>query len=422
MNLWHVGLLVLISACAALPPRGEAVADFAVEPPPWVWRVDADATEVELRAVVVAGSARDPSGREGLAALSAAVVRVDADVTVEVGRDLVEIGLRCPAVDRVACGQRFIAALSVVPDESARAAGIAWLAEAPPNPTQWLWRSVYEGHPYGQVPAGRAEIWPLLTVDEVTTFRARWWTRMQTQLGAYGAWTAEEQRALEDASRALSSWPVPDHPLMRPVPVRQTRLLRVVTGEAGSTTTAHAGLALGTPIEPGEAVALALGLAALGPLGGEGGWLPGSYPLAGVAPLSAEPTLRHPMVALEHWVATPDALSERLAALGGAVLGEQSVARVNAARAAWLAELNGMEEATPSALIASLRARSLGVDPVALKGHLEGVSVAGVERALRIHLVPERLHVVVVGPQAADWHLPPRTDGLAVDERTLTLP
>jgi hypothetical protein len=409
--MWRSGLVLagILGGCAPLPPRGTAAADHAGGLPAPVLLPEPDADSLVLHLAVRAGTSFDPVGREGLSssvaralldgAIGPALVAAGAvDVDADVGPELVEVRARCPSSRAGACALALARAVVTeplpadAPTDSAGSEALAWDA---------LRAVAYVGHPYAHGPRARESVRALLRSEERELQRASTWTRVGTTLGLAGAFEPTLVHEVEAVLSALPARPPLDHPLFRPEPRLQPRLLAVPapTGE----TVALAGRAVDTdPTSPAWA-ALAVALAALGPSGGADGALaitPRS-PAAGawVAPDAAA---RHPLV-----VVGLDGGADRargtLAALRRTVESGLDPARVEVAREVLASALESSASSSATRLGFAVHAVASGRPDVGVVAApaVRAVDAAAADAALRA--LGSAWHLGVAGPEAAGW-------------------
>ncbi|MCB9663169.1 MAG: insulinase family protein [Alphaproteobacteria bacterium] len=419
---WRSGLaLGVLCACQPLPPRGPVPVEVAAELPRVVVQEDPAASEVLVQAVVRAGSVHDPSGAEGLAALTAAVmaagrtgarVATPGDPSAAVGapevvvdRELVSLQLRCPAAVATGCVDR-LADLLAAPEigeaevEAMRARALAGLAEGvgdgPGLAAELLDAWIHEGHAYGHPVAGRTGVLPVLDLDRVRAFRAERYVRETTVLGLGGPVTPPLLERLSARSAGLVPRRAPEVPLMRPVRGGPTEVLAVATG--GSQVDVVLGHAVG--VRPGsvEAVALALALATLD--ADAAGLLPLDRVGRGAWPTPAEHR-RQVAVGLRLPPLPPDAVGPALAARRDALRGlvaQGPDARALASARVALREALDARRADPALRLADAVASvAAGAERVDVRSALHALSDAEVRRAATQHLRPDALRIVAVG-------------------------
>jgi zinc protease len=247
-----------LSACIPTIPRGSSVLDLARTGPRVVTLIEPAAADVYLTATVLAGSASDPVGQEGLAALTlAAITQAGAgargpdevrELLYEVGgaletvadMDQVTLRLRCHRDHAQTCAGLFgdllvaprfdeatverlrddaVAALTVgVADDEEHLAMLAL--------ETWL----FEGRPYGHPTVGRHGALPVLGAAQVRAFWDQHYLPGATVLGVAGAADADLVGGLVARWSDRPDKPFRQEPLLRPVAFDGRELLVVDTG------------------------------------------------------------------------------------------------------------------------------------------------------------------------------------------------
>lgn len=271
-------VLGLATACAPLPQRGPAAAAVAERPVALV-TVPQGGPTTWVQIAVRAGSAFDPVGKDGLASLSARLLReggagdrspedvddllyrLGTDVEVVVGKELVTIRTRAlnedlgellPVVaDMITAPARDGAALVRLRDEAADhlRKGLLESDEALGQEVFDTW--LYEAHPYGHPVEGRAGTIDALDGEDVEAFLGSAYLRSAVTLGISGPAALPDGRidpsapggdALVALRQSLSTLPaaILDPPTPRRVPVVEGRELLVVE-KPGSGTGIHFG-------------------------------------------------------------------------------------------------------------------------------------------------------------------------------------
>ncbi|MCB9677506.1 MAG: insulinase family protein [Alphaproteobacteria bacterium] len=237
-------LLLLLCGCMPKIARGPVPVEVDAQPAHLVEQPDERAPNVYLQAVVRMGSASDPSGREGLAALTArAMVEAGAgertgqevrDALFEAGtgfelvvdRELASIRLKCHRDHADLCRELFTDVLTAprFRDEDVKRLGeqalnavTAGLTTNEERLGEEVFHGIlYEAHPYGHPVRGRAGVLPLL--DGAAT-RAFWEAHVRRSTvtvgvaGSYdGAWLSE----LKEGLLALPAGPGPELVLPSP--------------------------------------------------------------------------------------------------------------------------------------------------------------------------------------------------------------
>ncbi|MCA9491582.1 MAG: insulinase family protein [Myxococcales bacterium] len=264
-----IGLWLL--ACGPKIDPGPAAALAALEPAPLVVMPVAGAPDLYLQAMIRAGSAFDPTGKEGLADLMARSLveagagdrsseEVDAALwptangfRVIVEREWVQLRLRCHHDQAALCAELFTDAL-VAPrfdeadvlrlrDRAVSAVTDGMLADEERMGREVLEATLYEGHPYGHPTRGRSGALEVIGVDDLAAFHRTHVVRSAVFVGLAGA---VDDAIVADVSERLLALPqtmAPDLPLQAPVSGDGPRLVAV------DTATPVTGLWLGTPID-----------------------------------------------------------------------------------------------------------------------------------------------------------------------------
>ncbi|MEQ1500582.1 MAG: pitrilysin family protein [Myxococcota bacterium] len=250
-------LAVLAAGCAPKIDPGPVAAEVAAAPVRLVARPVAAAPDVYFAAIVAAGSAYDPVGSEGIAALtlratvdagagdrSAAEVRdalypLGAAFDVVVDREWASIRLRCHRDHVAACTALFVDALvhprfddadvARLRDRSLEAVTDGMLADEETLGREVLDAALYEGHPYGHPPDGRSGVLPLLDAAAARAFHHRHYVRASMVVGIAGGFDDSAQAALAEALDAVPGLRPPELPLMQPAPVLGRSLVAVDT-------------------------------------------------------------------------------------------------------------------------------------------------------------------------------------------------
>lgn len=230
----------------------------AAEPVRVVARAAADAPNVYFAAWVDAGSARDPIGSEGLAALTArSLVEAgagarDADAVrdalyptgngfeVVVSREWVSVRLRCHRDQAATCAELFVDALTQprfdaadverARDRAIHAVTDGLLGDEEALAAEVLDAAVYEGHPYGHPVDGRAGVLPLLDAADAAAFHRGHYVREGMWVGIAGGY---DDVLLADLQRRLEAVPATRGPgplaLVGPAPITGRSLVAVDT-------------------------------------------------------------------------------------------------------------------------------------------------------------------------------------------------
>jgi zinc protease len=208
-------MIALLLACIHPTPPGPSPIERLQDLDAVVLQPAQGSQIVYLQATVRAGSAYDPVGQEGLAWLTAQMLRqggagerspeqVDAllydlaaELEVVVDKDLVTVRGKALAED----ADRFVPLfVDIVTEpawdqaaferlrsqaESDLSVGILSSEEALGDAVFDAW--LHEGHPYGHPVQGRTGVLPTLTLEQVQGFHADAWVRQATTLGLAGA-------------------------------------------------------------------------------------------------------------------------------------------------------------------------------------------------------------------------------------------
>ncbi|MCB9762640.1 MAG: insulinase family protein [Alphaproteobacteria bacterium] len=284
-------LTLLLVACTVrpTPPGPSPIEQRAAVPEPLVMSVEGSEI-VYLQATVRAGSAADPVGQEGVAWLTARMLReggtasygaedLDAalyalgtDVSILVDKELVTFRAKVLADDFDAFLPLFTEivtapAFDPAAFERLRTSALDELTQGILDSDEVLGWTVldtwlHEGHPYGHPVQGRAGVLPTLTLDDVRAFYDTRYTRDATTLGIAGATTPERAAALAEPFSALSEDPWPA-PTPKPRPVLDDRQLLVVE-KPSPATGIHFGHPLDVTRDHPDYAALLVGVTALG--------------------------------------------------------------------------------------------------------------------------------------------------------------
>lgn len=445
--------LVAMIAFGCVPhvPRGPIPVEQASAPVQVVRLQDDSAPNVYLQAVVRVGSAWDPPGQEGLAALTAramvdagagersgqevrdALVPTGNAFQVVVDRELTSIRLRCHRDHRDLCTELFTdviarptfrpADVTRLAEQAAHAVGTGLLANEEALGEEVFHGVLYEAHPYGHPVRGRTGSLPLLDASDVKGFHDTRVLRSTVLVGLAGPIDAERERRIVDAlGDGLRSSLPPELPLPPPNHPVGRGLIAVDT-ETG-VTGFHLGHPLGVGRDHEDWVPLTVGITAFGAhrqsfgrlfraLRGERGLNYGDYAYAepfvqrGWAPLPEQGVLRRDTHFLV-WIRPtsvengPFALKlavdelERLAAEG---LEPEELRRT----VAYLQRHTALEATDPGRRLAyALDAAVTGTPNVLdmLPRALESITLGDVNAALAAHLRPDDLWIVAVSGDA----------------------
>ena len=282
--------LVLTLACAPRYPVGPVPVDEAAKPVTLVELPDSSSPNVYLQATVHAGSAWDPTGKEGLAHLVANSL-VDAgagdrsapevrealyitgnDMQVVVGREMVSLRLRCHIDHQALCAEVFLDTLTqprfdTADVERLREDAHYRVSEGLLGDTEAMGEEafnalIWSAHPYGHPVQGLAGSLETLDADDVRGFYAEHYLRGTVTVGLAGNWQPETSQSLTVGLERLSGTLPPELPLLQPEPLEGRTLMAV------DTDTAVTGVHFGHPIRLGrddaDYPALVVAMTALG--------------------------------------------------------------------------------------------------------------------------------------------------------------
>jgi zinc protease len=249
---------LFLVGCAPKIERGPVPVDEAAKPPSVVRQPNETSPNIYLAALVRAGSALDPVGKEGLAHLTAQAmveggagdrapdaIRQDLhgygnNIEVLVDREWVSFRLRCHADHALACAELFGDVLTSpgldpetvqrLREESEYAVSEGILSSAEALGDELLDNVLFAGHPYGHPVEGRSGVIPLLTEADTRSFHGQHYLRSTTWLGLAGNIPAGVDQALEERLGTLPSRLAPDFALPQPEPIEGRRLLAVRGG------------------------------------------------------------------------------------------------------------------------------------------------------------------------------------------------
>jgi zinc protease len=411
--------LLLVQACVLHVPRGTVPVEQARALPRVVTQLDPAAPRLYLEASVRAGSAFDPIGKEGLAALTAramvegvreAVDGTGGEIGLVVGKELVSFRLACVREQAGPCLELF-GDLLTAPDFEPAVVGelterAAWrtgggaaedeaaLADAV------LDRVLFQGHPYGHPVDGLLGVVGLLGVDEVREFYQGHYLRQQTVLGVGGAFEAEQVEQVVLKMAGLGDGLPPERSTLAPLVVAGRSLWSVPTGSE------VVELRLGHPLAVNRAhedqAGVLLGLVAL--------TRPERVLSApGLARHDAHLGLRLGPLSVQE---APEALAVALTGLERLVSGGLTEQELVTGRQGLVAAVSQRAADPAQRLASAVEAAAMGwPDPLdSLPGQLAALTLEEVSGACRRHLHPDDLQVVAVGAEV---------DALTVDERRL---
>jgi len=433
-------LLCAVVGCAPVIDAGPIPAVRAAAPVRTLTLPATDGEVVYLAAMVAAGSARDPVGHEGIAALTAraladagagdrdaravrdALYTVGTELTVHADRDWVSLRMSCPALAVTACVDLFADAL-VVPrfdsadvtrlrDDAVYAVTTGLLTDEEALAHAAFEGLLFEGHPYGNPVRGRGGALAALDPDDARAFHRTQYVRESVLVGLAGAWTADAKLHLETRLQSLPTDRHPDVPVRTPPAVTGRSLLGI------DTETPVTGFVLGHPIAVDRAhpdyAAMWVATTALGShrqtfgrlfraLRTDRGLNYGDY--AYIEPHGALPQ-HHPR--FQMWI-RPTSVENGPFALKLAVLELERWASAGLdeeeleATRAWLSRTLPLAVRDPDRQLAqALRAAASGVDlsVAAQRSALGAVTLSSVNAALATHIRPDDLLMVAVSGEA----------------------
>ncbi|MEZ4318243.1 MAG: insulinase family protein [Myxococcota bacterium] len=237
-------LLLLATACMPKIARGPIAAEVQAAPVTVVARPDDRSPNLYLQAVIRAGSAWDPPGHEGLAALTVrSMIEAGAgertgqdvrDALFEAGtafeavvdRELVSIRLKCHTDHADLCLGLFTDVLTAprFRDEDVKRLGeqavndvtAGLLSDEEALGQEVFHATIYEAHPYGHPVEGRAGVLPLLDGPATRAFWASHVLRSTVTVGVAGSYDDAWEARLRSALEAVPAGPPPELPLPSP--------------------------------------------------------------------------------------------------------------------------------------------------------------------------------------------------------------
>ena len=269
--LMGAGLAVSIAAAALSAARSEEQAAGAKDTPP-TFLPSKSTPLVALRLVFRVGSEDDPPGKEGLAALTAAMLAEGGTTELTYDQILTKfypmaagLSASCRKEVTVLSGEvhrdnlakyvplaaSMIASPRFAPDDFERLKSealdyVSKILRAANDEELGKWTlqvELYKGHPYGHVDRGTVAGLKAITLDDVKAFHREHFTRESLVLGVAGA---AEKSLLDDIQKqlaALPSRPYRPRPLPKPS-VPQGLDVTIVEKPAGSTA-----ISIGFPID-----------------------------------------------------------------------------------------------------------------------------------------------------------------------------
>lgn len=178
------------------------------------------AGDIGLDLVLAWGSADDPAGQEGVAALAARSLffrdPASDDTAWDLGREQTIAHLRCPTRP-AACVSAIHDAVQPLPDATilrARDDQVAALAALMPDHPDFRGEAAlawtFEAHPYGHPPLGRTGALPWVTPLHVRAFLGDHFVRSNVRARPTGDWSAEDLAALGTALQGVPAHRSPD--------------------------------------------------------------------------------------------------------------------------------------------------------------------------------------------------------------------
>lgn len=334
--------------------------------------------DVSFLALIAAGSAYDPIGREGAAWRVARALATGGEPgrwDVAVGREWASVVLTCAPERAAECAAVFgdaLVAPAFAEPALAAARDQARAALEAPSADEVFTCALYEGHRYGHPPEGRLGVVDQLDAGALRAFHAAHYVRRAVHVAAAGPVPPEVRDALAERLLALPSALPRELPTY--APPRETAGLRLTVGEAGAVDASEAPLVrVGAAARIGAGhpdwPALWLGFAALRRELG----LPVAFP----SPVHAR---EYEDLVLEVPAERADAAAEAFAKWARDGVGEEALAATRAALGP-----------PPSGPLQAL-ALEAGVRPLSV----DGPTAEAVTAAIHAHVDPERVAVVRV--------------------------
>jgi zinc protease len=221
----NAAIALVLAGCAPKVDRGPIPFEQAQQPVKVVQEADPASTDVWLEARIHAGSAYDPEGMDGLAALVAeslveagagertgqqvrdALYPTGNELEVYPDREWISLRLRCHRDHEALCVELFTDALvhprfDDVDVKRLKANAEYAVTDDLMGSEEELGRVafdalLYEGHPYGHPVAGRAGEVELLTPDDLRSFFASHYVREAITVGIAGGFDAATEADLE---------------------------------------------------------------------------------------------------------------------------------------------------------------------------------------------------------------------------------
>lgn len=443
---------LLVSSCVLNVPRGTVPIEQARALPRVVVLLDEQAPDLHLEATVRAGSAYDPIGGEGLAALTAralteggagersaaalrdALALAGTELELVVGKELMTVRLRCERAQAALCVELFgdvLTAPRFEPErvERLREQAMQRLGGGAPQDearlsAEALDLAVFHGHPYGHPVDGRRGVLALLDAAAVRGFYREHYLRQATVIGVGGALDADQVEGLVRRMSALGDGLLPERSQL--APVRSSGRSLWVVETASETVSFRLGHALNLPRSHEDYPAMYLAFTALGAaeprigalvrsLGEERGLNDGSYAYIepsqerSDAPLPEQGVARS--VGLMHlWIRptstehAPFALKLALEELELLVREGIAPERFAETQTYLQGAIARLADDPGRRLSYAVEAEAMGwPDPLdSLADQVASLSVEQVNDALRVHVRPDDLRIVAVGGGARE--------------------
>ena len=263
--------LLVLAACAPRLDPGPIPAVEAQAPVRLIELPVPGSPAVDLAAVIHAGSALDPVGSEGIAALTAramaeagagertaddlraALLPTGNDLELVLDREWVSFRLRCHPDHASICIDLFADVLAKpafgetdvqrLRDDAIHAVTDGLLENDEALGWEVLQSVLFEGHPYGHPVDGRAGVLPLLGPDDARAFHAAHYVREEMIAGIAGGYSPADRDHLAARLEEIPAHRGPDDALFDPPPVSGRSIVAVDTG------TPVTGIHFGHPIE-----------------------------------------------------------------------------------------------------------------------------------------------------------------------------
>ena len=267
-SLFGATAALLLFSCAPKLDRGPTAAERYDAPITPIQVPPTHTAEVYFQALIHAGSAFDPPGREGLAALTAYRI-APMGAEVEVDREWVSLRLRCHTDHQARCADQFVKALQspsfdpdpfpkLIKQESERLS-MQLLSSEERLGEEVFHQAVFDAHPYGHAPLGRFGSLSVLTPDHVQQFYRSHYRQSTVFVGFAGNYSTQTEAVL--AELTLPGGKPPELLLPHPISPQERQLIIIQTDLPSTRFTLGHALPIG-PHHPDWA-ALTVGIAAL---------------------------------------------------------------------------------------------------------------------------------------------------------------